>query len=338
MYDKILGLDMAKATFDAALLPVDQPRAGQTERPRTRQFANTPAGYAALRAWLTEQPGTRVLACYEATSTYGEALAADLVAAGQLVVRANPYQIKHYAQSELQRNSTDRQMAAVIARFARDRQTRLPRWTLPTPALAQLQDVMRHLEDLHTLLGQVRNRLERPGHTAPVIASLTEIVRHLEQQQAQTHAQLRLLLAEAPTLAAQVALLITIPGVGETTALALLAELGEIDRFASTRQAAAYAGVTPSSAQSGTSVATTPQFAQHGNRRLRKALFYPALVAIRHNPQLKAFYHRLCQAGKAKMAAVGAVMHKLVKIAVAILRTQIPYNPLKGQQPLLTKQ
>jgi len=226
MYDKILGLDMAKATFDAALLPVDQPHAGQTERPRTRQFANTPEGFAALGAWLTQQQGTTVLACSEATSSYGEALAADLVATGQTVVRANPYQIKHSAQSELQRNSTDRQMAAVIARFARDRQARLPRWTLPDPALAQLQDFMRHLEDLQTLLGQVRNRLERPGPTAPVIASLTETVRHLEQQQAQTHAQLRRLLAEAPTLAAQVALLITIPGVGETPALGAIWHLG----------------------------------------------------------------------------------------------------------------
>ncbi|MCX6618927.1 MAG: IS110 family transposase [Acidobacteria bacterium] len=336
MYDKILGIDIAKATIDVALLPVQTPIAGQTDRPCRHHVANTPDGFATLTAWLTAQGVQHVYACFEATSTYGEALAAWLVAAGHTVVRANPYQTKHYAQSELQRNGTDRQMAACIARFARERQAQLPQWTPPDPALYTLQDLVRLAEDQQQLLGEVRNRLERPGHTAFVVASLTETVQHLEQQRAQTLQQIQRLIAEQPTLIAQVALLTTIPGVATTTAVALLAELGDVTRFASARQAAAYAGLTPAANQSGTTVSTTPHFAQHGNRRLRKALFYPALVAIRHDPRLRAFYQRLRAAGKAKMSAVGAVMHKLLKIAVALLRTKKPYDLSVGLQPLLT--
>jgi len=338
MYDKILGIDIAKSTFDVALLPLQAPAAGHTERARTRHFSNTPDGFADLQRWLATEQVAGVFACFEATSTYGEALAAALHAAGHTVVRANPYQIKRYAQSELQRSSTDRLMAAVIARFARERQARLPAWTPPDPALAILQDLVRHADDLETLCGQVKNRLERPGHCAAVIDSLTETARKLEAELQRIRQQIRAWVAEHPTLAAQTALLDTITGFAETSAVAVLSEVGDVTRYASTRQAACYAGVIPCSVQSGTSVSSEAHFSPHGNRRLRKALFYPALVAIRHDPRIKAFYLRLRAAGKSKMSAVGAVMHKLLRIAVAILRSGRAYDLYIPSQEVLTTQ
>jgi transposase len=336
MYDKILGIDIAKATFDVALLPPSAPTAGQTERPRTHHFANTPDGMAALQRWLATQQAPQVFACFEATSTYGDALAAALCAAGHTVACVNPYQIKRYAQSELQRNGTDRQMAAVIARFARERQARLPAWTPPDPALHTLQDLVRHADDLQTLCGQVQNRLERPGHSDTVINSLTEMAHCLETERQRILQLISDWIAEHPALTQQTALLQTITGFAETSAVAVLSEVGDVRRFVSTRQAAAYAGVTPSRTQSGTSVSTAAHFSPHGNRRLRKALFYPALVAIRCDPRLKAFYQRLLKAGKPKMAAVGAVMHKLLKIAVAILRSGRVYDLHLPSKEVLT--
>ncbi|MEO7318725.1 MAG: transposase, partial [Chthoniobacteraceae bacterium] len=94
------------------------------------------------------------------------------------------------------------------------------------------------------------------------------------------------------------------------------------------RAAAAWLGVTPRLRHSGTSLRHTAPVGSEGNRHLRRVLFMAAMVARRHNPRLKAFADRLAAAGKAKMSVLCAVLHKLLKIAFALLKHHTPYDPL----------
>lgn len=121
----------------------------------------------------------------------------------------------------------------------------------------------------------------------------------------------------------------SITGIGEKTAAILLAEIGSIDHFKSARSLAAFAGLTPQEHQSGTSVKGKARLCKIGNRRLRKALYFPALILIRRCPQIQAFRERLMAAGKNKMQVVGAVMHKLIRVVYGVLKSDQPFDPEK---------
>jgi transposase len=122
-------------------------------------------------------------------------------------------------------------------------------------------------------------------------------------------------------------LLVSIPGIGAQTAAVLLSEIGRIEDYQNARQLAAHAGLTPCERSSGTSVHGKTRLSCTGNSRLRKALYMPAVVSMRHNPLLKAFSERLLDRGKAKMQAIGAIMRKLVHLAFGILKSQQPFDP-----------
>ena len=146
-------------------------------------------------------------------------------------------------------------------------------------------------------------------------------------------ARVRVFANDAPghaALRADRQLLESIPGVGAATAQVILAELPEPARFASAQQAAAYAGLAPREYGSGTSVRKRTRLSKAGNARLRKALYLPTLTAIRFNPLLRGFFERLVAAGKARMAAVGACMRKLLMIAYGVLKSRTPFDPSRG--------
>jgi transposase len=122
-------------------------------------------------------------------------------------------------------------------------------------------------------------------------------------------------------------LLTSITGIGDKSAAIILAEIGSIAVFDSARQLAAFAGLTPQEFQSGSSVRGKTRLCKIGNPRLRKALYFPALVAIRLCQKIQAFRNRLLNAGKTKMQVVGAVMHKLIRVIDGVLKSKSTFRP-----------
>lgn len=140
-------------------------------------------------------------------------------------------------------------------------------------------------------------------------------------------AEIQAHLAAPPELQAQLKLLISIPGIGVETACWLLAELGGCVGFQRPPEVASYAGgVEPRLHQSGPWKGTT-RMSKQENVWLRKALFFPALSALRWNPLIRAFEARRRERGKAPMAIVVAAMRKLLHLAFGVLRHQRPLNP-----------
>ena len=127
------------------------------------------------------------------------------------------------------------------------------------------------------------------------------------------------------SLSQQVDLLVSINGIGERTAWSILAYIGDINFFSNSKQIASYAGLTPKIIQSGTSIDKS-SLSKLGHKRLRKSLYMPALVAIRHNPVLKALYERLVNNGKPKKVAIVAVMRKLLILSYGVLKSEKPFD------------
>src|SRR5262249_19592367 len=122
-------------------------------------------------------------------------------------------------------------------------------------------------------------------------------------------------------------LLASIPAAGAVSAQAFWAGLRGPARFASAQQAAAYAGLAPREYGSGTSVRKRTRLSKAGNARLRKALYLPALTAIRFNPLLKALFERLVAAGQARKAAGGGGEGQLLMSAYRVLKSRVPFDP-----------
>lgn len=311
----ILGIDIAKQKFDVALL-VEQ-------KVTTGKFNNTAAGFGMLDRWLAKYGMEQVHACLEATGTYGEALAEHLHRAGHVVSVVNPARVKGFAQSELSRTKTDKADAQLIARFCTVMKPEP--WQPPATEVKELQSLVRRLEALHGMLDQERNRLETADDI--VKESIERVIKHLQQEIRATRKLIRNHINRHPDLRAKRDLLESIPGVGPGTSAMILAEFGDASRFPDAGSMASFCGLTPRHRQSGTSVRGRSMLSKTGSSRIRKALFMPALAAIRYNPVIKAFRARLLANGKHKMIIVGAVMRKLVYLAYGVLKSGRPFDP-----------
>jgi transposase len=311
-----LGIDIAKRTFIVALL-------GE-EKCWRKTFENTATGFQALTAWLTRHHVHQVHAVMEATGTYGEDLALYLYQAGHRVSVVNPARIKAFGASELQRTKNDRADAALIARFAVKHEPEA--WTPPPAELRQLQVLVRHRDDLIVQRSQWQQRLMDSRPVPAVRISLQTLLTTLAAQLAQLEEQICTHVAQHPALQHQQDLLASIPGIGEMTAVRLLAEMAPLETFRSARHAAAYAGLTPRQRQSGSSIRGRARLSKIGSARIRKALYWPAIAALRCNPLIRPFGERLHERGKTKMVVIGAAMRKLVHLAYGVLKTGKPFD------------
>jgi transposase len=288
----ILGIDISKLKFDLCLLR-------DNGKLKHKVFANTAFGFAELSAWLQKQKVERVHACMEATGTYGEALALYLFDAGHRVSIINPAIIKAYAQSHLSRAKTDKVDATLIARFCAERQP--PLWQPLPKEIRDLQALVRRLESLLEMHQMEVNRLEAGVGAEMVRDSLSEHIAFLAQEIKVTEALICDDINQHPALSEQRELLVSIPGIGNTTAAKLLGEILDVKLYKSARQLAAFAGLVPRLHESGSSVKRKARLSKIGAPRLRKALYFPAIAAIKHNPSIKAMSVRLRARGLCPM-------------------------------------
>lgn len=313
-----LGIDIAKLKFDVCLLK-------ENGRTRHKVFANTSHGFEQLVVWLNSHQVGDLHACLEATGTYGEPLALFLFEAGFVVSVVNPAGVRAFANAGLSRTKTDKVDAELIARFCLAQQPQA--WQPPAPELRELQALVRRLDALVEMRLMEENRFSSGILTAAVRQSLEQHIGYLVEEIKQTEALIRQHINNHPDLKQQSDLLDSIPGIGEATAALLLAEMTNIKDYRSARQAAAYAGLVPRERRSGSSVRGRTSLSKIGNARLRKALYFPAITALRSSDFFKAWAEPLRTRGKSKMSVIGAAMRKLIHLAYGVLKIGKPFDP-----------
>ena len=317
MAKHVIGIDVSKLTLDVILTD------GITSH--FLQVDNTLQGYAQLDAWLKKWDGANAHACLEATGQYGDPAAEYLHFQGYQVSVVNPAQIKHYGQSKLRRNKTDKADAKLIAEYCLRETPAI--WNPPSKSFKDLQALVRHLDDLQAMRLQESNRLGSGVHTAFVVASLNQLVTILDDQIQQTKQAIQDHIDQHPDLKHRQELLITIPGIAHLTAARLLGEIRDILSFENARQLSAYAGLTPRKFYSGTSVHRKARLSKAGNAKLRQTLYLPAISAKRWNPIVHAFCDRLIASNHSSMEVIGAAMHKLLHLVYGVLKSDRPFDP-----------
>ena len=308
MEQMFVGIDVAKDRLDVHVRPSGEAFA----------LARDDQGIATLVARL--RAGSPQLVVMEATGGFEQVVAAACAAAGLPVAVVNPRQIRNFAKSTGKLAKTDTLDAAAIAHFAEAIQP--PVRPIPDQQARTLGELVQRRRQLIEMIVAERQRTRQITSRRLVKA----IERHLvilQDELSSLEHDLDDTLRGSPLWAERADLLASVPGVGDTTARTLIADLSELGTLGR-RQIAALVGVAPFNRDSGTFRGR--RMTTGGRASVRTALYMAALVASRHNPVIKTFYERLCAAGKPKKLALVACMRKLLTILNAILRDKQPWQ------------
>ncbi|MDO8688454.1 MAG: IS110 family transposase [Dehalococcoidia bacterium] len=295
---------------------------------RSATFDNDAAGHRKLIAWATQR-GAQARVCLEATGIYSLDLALALSRHPQTeVMVVNPRAIKAFAGALMQRAKTDAVDAGVILTFL-ERMPFQP-WQPPPEEVLQLQALTRRIAQLKVIVTQESNRLHADQHRQTLGRQISQDLqfhlRYLERRIEHLEDQALQLIQGHPQLQEKFTRLTSVTGIATTSALNLLAELLVLPDDLQPEQWVAQAGLDPRPRESGTSVHKPRFISKAGNKYLRAALYMPALVALQHQPNVKAFYQKLVRAGKKKMQALVAVMRKLLRCLWGMLKHQQDFD------------
>jgi transposase len=313
--ERILGVDVSKDYLDTDTLPSTQ----------KRRFTNDPAGIDELVEWARQFRPDRIV--FESTGHYQKAAVGALLAASLPAVVVNARQVRDFAKALGILAKTDAIDAGVLARFGQVVPTLVR--PLPTPEIQAFQELYDRRGQLVRMAAVEKNH-RHATTSAKVIKNIDAHIHYLEKQIKTLEDRMDHFVENSEAFRAKDEILQSIPGVGpqvSRTLLAYLPELGQGTR----QQISALVGLAPFNNDSGK--ASHTRHIRGGRGKVRVGLYQAAVVAIRHCPEMKDFYIRLKQRGKASKVALIAVARKLLALANALVRSMKPYNPANSVCP-----
>jgi transposase len=311
MTETTIGVDISKATLDAHRLSDGA----------ATQFSNDKAGFRALKAWLKGHDIARIV--YEPTGPYHRHFEVALETDFPLA-KVNPLQARRFAQSLGTKAKTDAIDARMLAMMGE---------ALSVPSQPRASANQRDLKELHiarlALIKARTQTLNRQGNLTMALLKRQAKARlkQLGTQISQLDEAIAQLLRSVPETARATEIICSIPGLSRISAAALLIEAPELGTL-SKKQVASLAGLAPMTRQSGQWRGKS--FIQGGRKHLRDSLYMPALVAMRHNPDLKAKYTALIAAGKPAKVALVALMRKLIILVNTLIREDRKWEKIRA--------
>lgn len=296
-----------------------------------KTFKNNNASHQKLVAWVKKHTQTNAEVRYvmEATGVYHESLAYFLNAQNQLLSIVLPNKISNYFRSLEVRTVTDKTASEAIAYFGLER--KLENWQKPKPIYKMLRQLTRERDQIVQTRTTVKNQLHAEKSEAePNKSSLNRLkqhVRFLNKQEVEIKLEISDVIKQDEEAMNAMKLISSIPGVGQLTAVIILAETNGFELVRNKKQLTAYAGLDVREKLSGTSVKGKPRISKRGNRYIRKALYMPALAAIRSNEKHKIFFIRLVSKHGIKMKGAVAVQRKILELSYILVKNKQAFDP-----------
>jgi transposase len=303
-----VGIDVAKNRLDIAMRPSGE----------CQQVGNDERGIRYVVSRLRKMRPALVI--LEATGGLEQPVAATLALAGLPVAVVNPRQVRDFAKAVGKLAKTDTLDAKVLAHFAEAVRPE-PR-PLPDEQAQLLSATLLRRRQIIAMITSEENRLSTAPK--PIRRRIEVHLRWLKQELKRTNEELEQVVQESPIWREKAALLRSVPGVGSTLSVTLLAELPELEHL-NRKKLAALVGVAPVNRDSGTLRGVRTIWG--GRSGVRTVLYMATLCAVRFNSTIKVFYERLRAKGKPKKVALTACMRKLLTILGAMLRNRTPWQP-----------
>lgn len=295
-----------------------------------KTFPNTGKGFEAMALWVKKQTMEENSVRYvmEATGVYHESLAYFLEGKGYEVSVVLPNKISNFFRTLDVKTVTDRTASEAIARFGLER--KLDSWKRPKEIFRSLKQLTRERDQIVAERTMAKNQLHAEETEAypnkKSVARIKTRIKLLNKQVTEIKGEITTLVKQEEEVSKSVELICSIPGIGLLTAATVMAETNGFELIRNKRQLTSYAGLDIKEKQSGTSVKGKAKISKRGNRHLRKAMYLPALTAIRHEERFKAIFVRLVSKHGIKMKAAVAVQRKLLEMIYTLYKTNTAYD------------
>lgn len=322
-----VGIDIAKATFTACLSMLD---AEGCNTPSI-EFTNDRRGFNQLVRWARKESLKEYPLCFvmEPTGVYYEALAMHLTKLGMEVHVVPANRVRDFARYEGYKTKTDKIDAYILSMLGCENR-RIKKWTAPDERLASIRSLCRLRSSLVKHRTMLKNQLgaltSGSFSDKKSIIICSAALDDIDKNISRSATEIKGLVEKSLQLKEAVELSTTVPGIGYTTAVAILAEFGCFANFNNQRQVISFAGLDVVARQSG------PQdpgrhISKIGNSTIRAMLYICAMSAIRFNPKMREFYDRIKKSNPSGKVALVAVMRKLLILMYSVCKSKKPYDP-----------
>lgn len=293
-------------------------------------FRNTEKGFLTLLNWVNKltDPEVNTRFVMEATGVYHQKFAFYLYAQNYEVSIVLPNKISNYMRTLENKTITDKSCSEAIAQFGLER--KLDRWHKPKKTYRSLQQLTRERDQIVMERVMVKNQLHAEQAEAEPnersIERLNERMQLLNKHEKEIKSDIREIINSDHILKSEITNICSIPGVGELTATIILAETNGFELIRNKKQLTSYAGLDVKEKQSGTSIKGKPRISKKGNRHLRKAMYLPALTAVKHDQNFRGVYARILSKQGIKMKGLVAVQRKLLEMIYVIYKSKREYQ------------
>lgn len=314
-----IGFDVSKETVDVAFF--------DGNKMEHFQVKNSKMGFAQVYTKSRKGDIEEYIITMEATGVYHQRLAEFFYKKGYLVSIVNPLIVKRYAEMKMMRAKTDKVDSKLIAQYG------FYEKSFPYKEISEnrqkIKAFLNAIDDLQQTKIQNKNRLEALSHKANTMIEIEKIYKdinnHINQQIKQIEKKVRILSKDENLEEYQN--LLSIPGIGERIAAAVIGHFGTLDDFTTVKQVVSFIGTNPSPRTSGSSVRGRGSISRKGSRYLRKLFYMAALSASKYNSDCIRLYQRMLDKGKDKKVALIAVANKLIRQVFAIVKYKRGYDP-----------
>lgn len=324
-----VGIDISKQSFTACICTMESREV--LTYSEVADFKNEKSGFNQLLRWTKkhQQKGFRLCFLMEATGVYYEGLAYHLARIQKRVHVVLPNMAKHYFLSLNVKSKTDQLDARILSRFGVERSHRS--WEVPDPVLIELRNLTRYyvqLQEQKTALNNIRHSKESSESVQKfILASNKKLIGEIDKQIGQCKTKIEELVNSVESIKAKAEKILTIKGLGLMTVATIIGETLGFRNVRNAKQLTSFAGYDVVERQSGTSVKGRTRISKKGNRYIRNALYFPAMVACRFNPDLKATYLRIIQKKPSKMIGQVAIQRKLLILIYTLWKKDQEFIP-----------
>lgn len=326
-FRQCVGIDIAKSTFMACLSMLDAE--GCSTSPI--EFTNDRHGFNQFVRWTRKESLKGYPLCFvmEPTGVYYEALAMHLTKLGMTVHVVPANRVRDFAKYEGYKTKTDKIDAYILSMLGCENR-KLKNWAAPDEQFASIRSLCRLRTSLVKHSTMLKNRLGALTVSSfsdkKTVRICSAALDDIDKNIYKAETEIRNLIDKSEQFKEAVRLSTTIPGIGQTTASAILAEVGCFANFNNHRQVVSFAGLDVVARQSG------PQdpkrhISKKGNSTIRSMLYICAMSAIRFNPKMREFYDRIKKSNPSGKVALVAVMRKLLILMYSVCKSKKPYDP-----------
>ena len=293
-------------------------------------FKNNDSGVKLLVDWVNKLTDYEVPVRYvmEATGVYHQKFAYYLVDNGCEISIVLPNKISNYIRTLELKTITDKTCSQAIAQFGLER--KLDKWAKPKSIYKELQQLTRERDQIVQERSVIKNQIHaEKTESEPNQKSLERMqarIRFLNSQEKEIKADITDIVNKDSDLKQVINNITTIPGVGELTAVIVLAETNGFELIRNKSQLSSYAGLDVKEKQSGTSVKGKPRISKKGNRNLRKSMHLPSLTAVKWDENFKNIYAKLISKNGIKMKALVAVQRKILELIYILFKNETVYD------------